>query len=165
VLVDVAHRFDHNGAQPIVDFMQANPEGFETPHDAELAVAAYLPHRSRPDDPNGILKNLRRRDGRWYWHWDPSLLRSQRPLVDPPAARERALRLADGIRTLSVPVLLIRGTISGVVTPEIAAEFSALNERADVVEVTGAGHMVAGDRNDAFAGAVVSFLEEQVPAA
>ena len=165
VLVDVAHRFEHDGAQPIVDFMQANPEGFETPGDAELAVAAYLPHRRPPDDPNGILKNLRRREGRWHWHWDPSLLRSQRPLVEPPAARERARRLADGIRALSVPVLLIRGTISGVVTPEIAAEFSELNERAEVVEVAGAGHMVAGDRNDAFAGAVLSFLEERVPAA
>jgi len=155
----------HDGAQPIVDFMQANPEGFETPGDAELAVAAYLPHRGRPDDPDGILKNLRRREGRWHWHWDPSLLRSQRPLVEPPAALERARRLADGIRALSIPVLLIRGTISGVVTPEIAAEFSELNERAEVVEVAGAGHMVAGDRNDAFAGAVLSFLEERVPAA
>ena len=30
---------------------------------------------------------------------------------------------------------------------------------AQLVDVAGAGHMVAGDRNDAFNGAVVEFLE------
>ena len=36
------------------------------------SVAAYLPHRTRPRSPEGLKKNLRHRNGRWYW------LRTQR---------------------------------------------------------------------------------------
>ena len=35
---------------------------------------------------------------------------------------------------------------------------------AGYVNVAGAGHMVAGDRNDLFNGAIVGFLDSLVPA-
>jgi hypothetical protein len=35
--------------------------------------------------------------------------------------------------------------------------------RAEYVNVTGAAHMVAGDRNDNFANAVIDFLKRAVP--
>jgi pimeloyl-ACP methyl ester carboxylesterase len=41
---------------------------------------------------------------------------------------------------------------------EAAEEFRALVPHADFVDVSGAGHMVAGDRNDAFTQAVIDFL-------
>jgi pimeloyl-ACP methyl ester carboxylesterase len=34
---------------------------------------------------------------------------------------------------------------------------------AKVVDIAGAGHMVAGDRNDVFATAVLSFLNPEFP--
>ncbi|HBA43916.1 MAG TPA: alpha/beta hydrolase, partial [Alphaproteobacteria bacterium] len=37
-------------------------------------------------------------------------------------------------------------------------EFMTMVPHAEFVDVSGAGHMVAGDKNDAFAEAVVSFL-------
>jgi pimeloyl-ACP methyl ester carboxylesterase len=35
---------------------------------------------------------------------------------------------------------------------------------AEYVDVAGAGHMVAGDRNDAFTAAVIEFLRRVTPA-
>jgi pimeloyl-ACP methyl ester carboxylesterase len=58
----------------------------------------------------------------------------------------------------SKPMLLMRGQMSDLVTQERADEFIARFPEIDFVDVGGAGHMVAGDRNDIFAGAVVEFL-------
>jgi pimeloyl-ACP methyl ester carboxylesterase len=153
VLVDVAHRFEPAGARRIVEFMQARPAGFDSPDQAAEQVAAYLPHRAAPADSEGLLKNLRLRDGRWHWHWDPALLGAGRPLVGV------AGRLRTAVAGLDLPILLVRGAISDVVTPEIAAEFATLAPRAEVVDVPAAAHMVAGDSNDRFTAAIAGFLE------
>jgi pimeloyl-ACP methyl ester carboxylesterase len=159
VLVDVAHRFERGGAQRIVDFMASGRDGFEDPSQAAEAIAAYLPHRPPPTDSSGVVKNLRRRDGRWRWHWDPVLLESSRPLLDGEGATALQSRLEAVIAGLTIPLMLVRGGLSDVITPEIAAEFAALAPAAEVVEVSGAAHMVAGDSNDPFARAVIDFLQ------
>jgi pimeloyl-ACP methyl ester carboxylesterase len=74
VLVDVVPRYDKDGSARIRDFMASGINGFETLEDAADAVAAYLPYRTKPRSPEGLTKNLRLRDGRWYWHWDPAFL-------------------------------------------------------------------------------------------
>ena len=55
-------------------------------------------------------------------------------------------------------MLLVRGQMSDLVTKERADEFISRFPEIDFVDVSGAGHMVAGDRNDVFVGAVVDFL-------
>jgi pimeloyl-ACP methyl ester carboxylesterase len=55
-------------------------------------------------------------------------------------------------------MLLVRGQMSDLVTQERADEFLRRFPQIEFVDVAGAGHMVAGDRNDLFADAVVSFL-------
>jgi peroxiredoxin len=159
VLVDVAHRFDPEGAQRVVDFMTENPEGFAHPREASAAVARYLPHRPPPTDLDGISKNLRFRNGRWHWHWDPRVLDGPSSLT---SARDRggaAGRRYVAVERLAVPTLLVRGGMSDVVSAEMAREFVELVPHARVVEVERAAHMVAGDRNDRFSEAVVAFLE------
>ena len=49
------------------------------------------------------------------------------------------------------------------VVEEGAEHFLELCPHSEYVNVTGAGHMVAGDRNDIFADAVVEFLTRTVP--
>ena len=66
-------------------------------------------------------------------------------------------------RNLSLPTLLVRGGLSDILSEEGAREFVALCPRAEYVNVTDAGHMVAGDRNDIFANAVIEFLSRTVP--
>ena len=74
VLVDVVPRYEKTGSARIRDFMLTNLHGFGSLEEAADAVAAYLPYREKPRSPEGLRKNLRRRDGRWFWHWDPAFM-------------------------------------------------------------------------------------------
>jgi pimeloyl-ACP methyl ester carboxylesterase len=56
-------------------------------------------------------------------------------------------------------VLLIRGKLSDVVSPEGVKHFLATVPRAEFVELSNAGHTAAGDDNDAFSDAVVAFVK------
>jgi pimeloyl-ACP methyl ester carboxylesterase len=76
VLVDVVPRFESEGTARIRDFMTRHVHGFETLDQAADAIAAYLPHRRRPRNLEGLKKNLRHRQGRWHWHWDPAFVTS-----------------------------------------------------------------------------------------
>jgi non-heme chloroperoxidase len=59
--------------------------------------------------------------------------------------------------------LLVRGGLSDILSEEGAASFLELCPHAEYVNVEGAAHMVAGDRNDIFAQAVIEFLRRTVP--
>jgi pimeloyl-ACP methyl ester carboxylesterase len=71
-------------------------------------------------------------------------------------------RLEEAARHLQLPTLLVRGASSDLLSEEGAAAMRALVPHAKQVDVAGAGHMVAGDRNDRFNAAVVDFLEHDV---
>jgi pimeloyl-ACP methyl ester carboxylesterase len=158
VLVDVAPRIERAGVAKIRAFMRANPDGFDDLDAAADAVAAYNPSRPRPKDPSGLMKNLRRGDdGRLYWHWDPKMVAdtAEEHVAYLEAFEERMRAAARNIR---VPSLLVRGALSDVVSDAGVDEFRSLIPGAETVAIAGAGHMVAGDRNDAFNQAVIDFL-------
>lgn len=160
VLVDITLRAAPAGVDKIRRFMLAHQDGFADLDEAARAVSAYNPERPRPRDPSGLLKNLRRRDdGRLYWHWDPRLL-AVKPSSEPPSRVDALLGLC---RQVTVPTLLVRGEHSDIVDDAGVAELRRLVPQTEVFEVAGAGHMVAGDRNDAFIAAVASFLEREFP--
>jgi pimeloyl-ACP methyl ester carboxylesterase len=164
VLVDVAPRLEENGVDRIRAFMTSAPDGFATLDDAADAVASYLPHRRRPDDLKGLRKNLRPRpDGRWQWHWDPKFIHADDEAPRPNDFADYE-RLAAVARAITVPTLLVRGGVSDVVSVDGARELKGLIPHAELVDVAGAGHMVAGDRNDRFSSAVLDFLEGHRPA-
>ncbi|MGE2737164.1 alpha/beta fold hydrolase [Mycolicibacterium vaccae] len=156
VLVDVVPRYEKQGSARIRDFMLSNIDGFATLEEAADAVAAYLPHRPKPRSPEGLKKNLRLRDGRWYWHWDPAFL--TKPNEDPFVRVELLERAAV---ELTVPILLIRGKLSDVVSEEAVADFLSKVPTAEFAELSGAGHTAAGDDNDAFSDVVVDFVFRQ----
>lgn len=153
VLVDVVPRFEKDGSARIRDFMFSHVHGFDTLEEAADAIAAYLPHRKRPRNLDGLKKNLRHRDGRWFWHWDPAFLTA--PTDDPFI---RVEKLEQSAMDLTIPILLIRGKLSDVVSAEAVQAFLAKVPDAEFVELADAGHTAAGDDNDAFSEAVVSFV-------
>lgn len=153
VLVDVVPRYEKAGSMRIRDFMFDNIDGFDSLTQAADAVAAYLPHRAKPRSPEGLKKNLRLRDGRWYWHWDPALL--TKPDDDPALRTDKIEAAAIG---LQIPILLIRGKLSDVVSSEGVQDFLDKVPAAEFVELSDAGHTAAGDDNDAFSAAVVEFV-------
>jgi len=153
VLVDVVPRYDKDGSARIRDFMASGMDGFETLEDAADAVASYLPYRTKPRSPEGLKKNLRLRDGRWYWHWDPAFLTA------PDDDRfVRMQKLEQAVIDLTIPILLIRGKLSDVVSTEGVKDFLQKVPHAEFVELSDAGHTAAGDDNDAFSEAVVQFV-------
>jgi len=158
VLVDVAPRVEQEGRDKIAGFMRAGMAGFDTLEDAADSIAAFIPHRPRPTDLSGLRKNLRQRgDGRWYWHWDPRWL-TNREGVDGQEGIVNHTRLCAAARNITVPTMLVRGRMSDIVSDESVAELRELVPHAEVVDVAGAGHMVAGDKNDAFNAAVIEFV-------
>lgn len=156
VLVDIVPRFENEGTHRIRDFMSRHVHGFDTLEQAADAIATYLPHRNRPRNTEGLKKNLRHRDGRWHWHWDPAFVTSVRPSAEDQFADIEELERAAG--ELQIPILLIRGKLSDVVSPEGVEDFLARVPQAEFVELTEAGHTAAGDDNDAFSDAVVNFV-------
>jgi pimeloyl-ACP methyl ester carboxylesterase len=160
VVVDITHRSNPEGIQRIRDFMSSGLGGFASLDDAADAIAAYTPNRPKRMNPAGLMKVLRqRRDGRWYWHWDPKFLehgRTEVPREDFQALFEAALR------NIKVPTLLVRGLLSDVVTEEGVQDFLEQIPGAKLVDVGDAAHMVAGDQNDAFSRAVIDFLEHDI---
>jgi pimeloyl-ACP methyl ester carboxylesterase len=159
VLVDIPVRLETAGTDEIRGFMQSAPEGFASLKAAADAVSAYLPHRPRPRDTSGLMRNLRQReDGRLHWHWDPAFGRHFNP-----KKFDRTLFVTAATR-LDIPTLLIRGGRSRVLSPEGAKEFLKLVPHAEFVDVAGADHMVAGDANDNFNAAVLDFLARYAPA-
>lgn len=160
VLVDVVPRVEREGTDRISAFMTGNPDGFANLEEAADAVAAYVTHRPRPTNVEGLRKNLRQRDdGRWYWHWDPAFVTGELR----PETHRLVERMRDAARRVPVPTLLVRGSLSDVVSREAADDFLALLPAAEFLDVAGAGHMVAGDDNDAFNVAVVDFLRDRLP--
>lgn len=153
VLVDVVPRVEEEGTHRIRDFMTRHVHGFETLEQAADAIAEYLPHRKRPRNLDGLKKNLRHRDGRWHWHWDPKFVTnvSSDPFVEIAKLEQAAIEL-------QIPILLIRGKLSDVVSQQGVQDFLAKVPRAEFVELSDAGHTAAGDDNDAFSEAVVGFV-------
>jgi pimeloyl-ACP methyl ester carboxylesterase len=154
VLVDVTPYLDPEGAAKVSGFMGAHlHEGFANVEEAAEAVAAYLPHRPRPRSLDGLKRNLRQRpDGRWRWHWDPRFIETAR---QPETVTGRLVSAAS---RLTIPTLLVRGGSSELIQEQQVDKFRALVPHASVVNVPGAGHMVAGDKNDVFSDAVLDFV-------
>lgn len=160
VLVDITARIEVGGAKEVVAFMDSAPDGFASLEEAAAAVSAYLPHRPRPTNTNGLKRNLRLRDGRYYWHWDPAFMQVGR-LAQSKMHIEGPNPMESVARAVNIPTLLIRGSRSRIVSEASAREFLEMVPHAEFVDIAGAHHMVAGDANDAFNDAVFGFIDKQ----
>jgi pimeloyl-ACP methyl ester carboxylesterase len=157
VLVDVSPSIDISGAQGIVDFMRAHPDGFANLEEAEISIAKYNPNRAQQASQAGLRRVLRQRaDGRWIWHWDPQFISGdwQGKVAELSALMQSAAP------KISQPSLLIRGQLSTIVSMASVDELKRDIPHLKFVDIAGAGHMVAGHRNDIASQALLTFLEE-----
>ncbi len=161
VLVDVAHQVEQQGRERIGAFMTGHIDGFASLEEAADAIAAYNPHRPRPTDLSGLAKNLRQApDGRWHWHWDPRFVQGKFGSADETRASViDPARLFKAVDTLRIPTLLVRGRQSDLLSEQGARDFLERVPHAEFADVAGAGHMVAGDRNEVFNAAILDFLD------
>lgn len=155
VLVDITPRWETAGVERILAFMQAHPDGFASYEEAAGEIARYLPHRTGRKSEDQLRPLLREgADGRLRWHWDPALLGG-----DLVRESERYQpRLMAAAAKVAVPVLLLSGGRSDVVSRDTVDEFLKLVPHAEHVELPRATHMVAGDANDAFTREIAGFV-------
>jgi non-heme chloroperoxidase len=158
ILVDIAPRIELDGRDRIIEFMCSRPDGFSSLEEAADNVAKFLPHRPRPTDISGLAKNLRLGpDGRYHWHWDPAFMEGR--IGDESYNPERFEQAA---RAIDAPMMLVRGRMSEIVSEEGAKAFRRIVPGAEYIDVQEAAHMVAGDRNDVFTEAILSFLRRKL---
>ena len=94
------------------------------------------------------------------WHWDPRFMQGKLGSRDETrASLVHEGRLQDAAANITVPTLLVRGRVSDLLSEEGAQDLLRLVPHAEYVDVEGAGHMVAGDKNDLFNDAIVGFLD------
>jgi pimeloyl-ACP methyl ester carboxylesterase len=162
VLVDIVLRPERSGVERVRAFMHGSRDGFASLDEAAAAVTAYNPHRPPPADPAGLMRNLRlHADGRLRWHWDPRIVPDD---LDEDIRMLEAI-VARVVPANGVPVLLVRGRRSDILSDESVADFRTHFPHAEVQDVADAGHMVAGDSNDVFMQGVIGFLARHLPAA
>ena len=160
VLVDITPQIDVKGAEKITGFLgDRMDEGFGSFEEAAQAISAYLPERKgRKSNIDSLARYLRKRpDGRYRWHWDPAFIEGRRSARVTP---EMMTLLNDALAGVRVPVLLVRGSNSELVNDDSVAAFLKVKPEASFVDVTGAGHMIVGDRNDVFAETLETFLKD-----
>lgn len=160
-LVDVTPNMSPAGVDRIVGFMLRHmDEGFATLDEAADAIAGYTDNRERRGSTEGLSHYLRMGDdGRYRWHWDPAFLGNAKERRNNNGLQDQ--RLERAARALSLPVHLVRGAKSDLVTVEAARAFLDFVPHARFDDIAGAGHMVVGDKNDVFSAVVLDFLESQ----
>jgi pimeloyl-ACP methyl ester carboxylesterase len=164
-MVDITPRMEEAGVEQILGFMAAHSkDGFTSLEEAADIIADYLPHRPRPKNNKGLSKNLRLgEDGRYRWHWDPAFVtrsnKARKERMDVPGEGH----LEEVAANVKVPTHLIRGRLSQLVSEEAAKHFLEIVPHAHFTDISDAGHMIAGDKNDVFTDAVTSFLTSLLP--
>jgi pimeloyl-ACP methyl ester carboxylesterase len=161
-LVDITPQMESAGVARVVGFMAAHArEGFASPEEAAQIISEYLPHRPSRKASPGLQRYLRLgENGRYYWHWDPAFIEGvmQSRITDVEVIDRRRAALSAAASRLRLPVHLIRGGSSDLVSPEAVAHFRSLVPHAAYSDIADATHMVVGDQNDAFGQAIVEFL-------
>jgi pimeloyl-ACP methyl ester carboxylesterase len=114
----------------LVDIMAAHArEGFASPDEAARIISEYLPHRPSRKASAGLAHYLRQKpDGRYYWHWDPAFIDGimRRHAQNGDLGDHGRSELSKAAMNLSLPVHLVRGGSSDLVSPEAVAHFRNL---------------------------------------
>ncbi len=78
--------------------------------------------------------------------------------------RDKLFNMLEGVLNgITIPTMLIRGKDSDVVDDAGVEDMKRRVPQTEVFDVNGAGHMIAGDKNDAFAGGITTFLQRHLP--
>ena len=162
-LVDIAPQMEVSGVNRIVGFMEEHIEtGFASPEEASEAIARYMPLRRKRSSGEGLRNYLRHKaDGRYYWHWDPAFILSSRTVSKRDEGRHQRQfeALSQATQNLTLPVHLIRGGSSDLVSEDAVEHLRELAPHAEYTDIAGATHMVVGDANDSFSHAILDFLK------
>jgi len=160
-MVDTVPHTNAAGVAEVTQILHPPADGFASPDAAAAELARIRGQEPEPGAGERLRRNMRVDEaGRWHWHWDPAWMDREQG-IGMAAATDFLDEMAG---QLNMPVLLTRGELSQVVGEEGLAAFRALAPQVEVETIAGAGHMIVGDRNDAFADAALGFLDRTIRA-
>jgi pimeloyl-ACP methyl ester carboxylesterase len=149
VVVDVTPGVTAAKSAPIAEFVQG-PEVFGSFDELLERTITYNPSRSVSSLRRGVLHNaMELPDGRWAWRYDR---------LRPPGGQLDFAALWADLAAVTVPVMLVCGSASGVVSDEDRAEFRRRQPSARLETVNGAGHSIQGDRPVELAALIDDFV-------
>jgi esterase len=141
VLIDTVLRPSGQGGRHIRNFMTATTELDSVEEFVELALE-FNPRRDRSLLRLSLRQNLRELpNGRFTWKYDRRAVFGR----DPVESERFRTAMAEQVRAISCPMLIVRGGDSRLVTREDAAAMAASARLGDWKEVPDAGHTVQGD--------------------
>lgn len=154
VLVDIGPEVSRDGAKSIRRFVTETREFDDIDHFVSR-VQEYDPYRSREHIERTVKYNmLKRADGKFVSKHD----HGERLKATGEHRRQGDRFTLDDVRDLPMPMLLIRGADSNILTADGAERFVAAVPDGRLVTVPKAGHNVHGQNTPAFLEAVVPFL-------
>jgi flavin reductase (DIM6/NTAB) family NADH-FMN oxidoreductase RutF/pimeloyl-ACP methyl ester carboxylesterase len=157
ILVDAVARMGGSTSTRLASLFRRHAQGFASVSEALAAAVELAPRREHALTEQSLLEHLvRHDDGRYYWRWDPKAVQG----MDLASLEGR---LEDAARQMGIPVLLLRGERSEVVSRERIDQFAGLLRDCEAVEIPSASHLSPGDQADLFNAAIVDFLERRVP--
>jgi pimeloyl-ACP methyl ester carboxylesterase len=154
VVVDVGPELSDRGREVIAGFVQANQEFDDLEHFVSN-VRQYDPYRSREHIERTVKYNmLQRADGKYVSKCDATprrlgLVRGNGPLENITL---------DDARAFDLPVLLVRGANSRILTAEGAEHFRDALPYGSLATVPDCGHNVHSQNTKGFIGVVEEFL-------
>ncbi len=152
VLVDVTPGVDEGKASAIISFI-AGPESFASFDEILDRTVTYNPTRSVSSLRRGILHNAHERpDGTWAWRYDRFEIPEGSTIPDFG-------NLWSYVDAIDVPLFLVRGADSPVVSDDDVAELTRRQPAVRVAVVEGAGHSVQGDQPLELARLIQEFLD------
>ncbi len=155
VLVDIGPEISDEGRQAIAGFVRTNQE-FADLEEFAANVRKYDPYRSMEHIERTVKYNmLRRADGRFVSKCDST---PRRLGIVPSHAAGDQVTLEDA-KDLAMPVLVIRGANSNILTAEAADRFRAALPRGELMTVADCGHNVHSQNTAGFLQALGGFLK------
>jgi pimeloyl-ACP methyl ester carboxylesterase len=155
-MVDVGPNVQSTGVKRVADFVMGDP-GHGSVEDFVDRARAFNPRRDPRLLRYSLLHNLRPiADGSWTWKYD------RRKLTPDyfASVRGELERLGDLARTVTCPVLVVRGAESEALSDSAAASFADSLPDGRWSRVQNAGHTVQGDNPRGLTEVLTRFLAE-----
>ena len=157
VIVDVGPELSDRGRAVIAGFVRDNEEFDDLDHFVRN-VQQYDPYRSREHIERTVKYNmLQRADGKFVSKCDANPRRLG--IVRGSGPQENITLEEAG--AFDLPVLLVRGADSRILTADAAERFRAALPRGTLVTVPDCGHNVHGQNTKGFIAAITPFLAAQ----
>jgi len=164
IVIDIAPMIMSVGLVEMEQFRQDTEtmsrfEGF-------LDRAIYFNPQRKPDHLRySLLHSLKQVDDGWTWKQDHRRLVVPKDMAkdDQKQAREvRSEALWNDVKAIETPTLLMRGSISKILSEEAANAMTEAMTDCTHVVIEGAGHSVQGDQPTAMVAALDAYLAERL---